>query len=399
MIRERLWEAVLGLPTEVQESVIDLSLGVVAPGKLGHMVARTFVCFGADYREVEQTIRRSRSITDLAGRFSDLGGRWEEIARAARSRGHQATAREAFLRAAVYAGVEAWAASGPGQLRDAYIDVRRCYDAFVELEPTTIERVEVPFGDSSVPGYLRLPRGRGGKVPCVVLVQGFDTVKEWMTPITRMAAERGLATLYVDMPGHGEALLRGLPLGDPREAEALGRALCDYLWTHRRISRSGIGVFGFSIGGFVAVVMASTVARLGACATLGAPFDFTFLDRCSPMMLRRVSFATGFGSADTIRRAVEGVDLRPYLPELGGPLLVAHGDADEIVPVRHAEQIHHFARCPKALEVFEGADHMVSDVLMTKALPLLFDWLGDELASGRTKRARGAVTTTSGRKR
>jgi dipeptidyl aminopeptidase/acylaminoacyl peptidase len=455
VIREWLWETVLGLPPDIQESILDLSLGLVAPGKLGHMIASTFVCFGADYQEVDHTVRRSKSLSDLAGRFSDLGERWEEIGKIARAAGHSVTARHAYQRAAVYYGVEAWAASVPGQLRDAYIDIRRCYQAFCELDETVIERVEVPLspnadavessgppspppswgrptgqegragggaaeqnvedeveqepkispvspstrpsadlphkggGDRSsgaaLPGFLRLPKGRR-KVPCVVLVQGFDTIKEWMTPITAMAAERGMATLNVDLPGHGEALLRGLPLlTGPDEARAVGEALCRFLQGHPRISKDRIGVFGFSLGGYMAAQMASSVEEVGACAILGAPYDFGFLDRCSPVMLRRASFATGVDSVETIKRATCGSSLKGSLPALRGPLLVVHGEDDEIVPLRHAELIHHYARCPKELKVFERADHMVSRALMTEALPLVFDWMGDALHQKRRR--------------
>jgi 2,6-dihydroxypseudooxynicotine hydrolase len=388
VIRERLWETLLGLPTEWQESVMDLSLGVIAPGKLGHMLTRAFVCFGADYQEVEQTLRGSRSLTDLAGRFADLGERWESLGEQALVQSHRATAREAYRRAAVYYGVEAWAAVRPGQLSDAYVDIGRCYEAYCQLASPPIERVEIPFGETFLTGYLRLPAGNR-PVPCVILVQGFDTIKEWMAPITRMAVERGVATLSVDMPGNGEALARGLPLGTPAEAEAVAAALCAFLHDHPRVQAARVGVFGFSIGGFVALVMASTMERLGACATLGAPFDFSFLDRCSPMMLRRATFATGFDSLETIRHVAAGVDLRPYVPRLRGPLLVVHGDADEIVPVRHAELIHHYAQSPKALQVFDKADHMVSNVLRTQALPLVFDWLSDELLAQGSSRRRG----------
>ncbi len=229
-----------------------------------------------------------------------------------------------------------------------------------------------------------------------MIVQGFDAIKEWMTPMMRMADERGLASLAVDLPGHGESLLRGVPLGNTNDAVELGRSICELLCEHPRIRNKGIGLFGLSLGGFAAVVMAGAVPRFGACATLGAPFDFGFLDRSNPIMLRRASFATGFDSVDMVRRSVEGIDLRHFLPEMAGPLLVVHGEDDEIVPVRHAELIHHYATCPKSFEIFERADHMVSDVLMTEALPVVFDWLGDALVGPRIERMRPDFT--AGRK-
>jgi fermentation-respiration switch protein FrsA (DUF1100 family) len=185
--------------------------------------------------------------------------------------------------------------------------------------------------------------------------------------------------------------MRGTPLGSPAEAEGLGQALCDFLCGRPRIRHDKIGVFGFSLGGYMAVVMASTVERMGPCATLGAPFDFGFLEKASPVVLRRAAFATGFDSVGTIRRTIASLDLSTYLPGMRGPLLVVHGEDDEVVPVRHAELIHHHARCAKELRVIERADHMVSDVLLTEALPLVLDWLGDEL--GGDGRARGGRRT------
>ena len=57
-----------------------------------------------------------------------------------------------------------------------------CYDKYIQYAPRPIERVEIPFGDGVLPGYLALPHEpkNGEKFPCAIGIDGMDGSKEIM---------------------------------------------------------------------------------------------------------------------------------------------------------------------------------------------------------------------------
>ena len=50
-------------------------------------------------------------------------------------------------------------------------------------------------------------------------------------------------------------------------------------------------------------------------------------------------------------------DLVERLKHVSVPVLVIHGDQDEIVPINLGRQVFEAARAPKSLYLVEGADH------------------------------------------
>lgn len=62
------------------------------------------------------------------------------------------------------------------------------------------------------------------------------------------------------------------------------------------------------------------------------------------------------------------------------PLLVAHGQADTRLPPRCAEQIYEWAKEPKKLVLFEGAEHRLEEC-RDELETLLSDWIPETLAA------------------
>ncbi len=62
------------------------------------------------------------------------------------------------------------------------------------------------------------------------------------------------------------------------------------------------------------------------------------------------------------------------------PLLVAHGKADTRLPPRCAEQIYEWAKEPKKLVLFEGAEHRLEEC-RDDLEALLSDWIPETLAA------------------
>jgi len=375
----RLRDRLMQLPGYLLEPIVDFKLGLLGPGEYGEMLARVLVVFGGDHGDVMDVLERSRNLTEVAGNFSDLGWDWEKRGKREIEAGHVASARDAFRRAAVYYAVEAWGATSQPAIRDAYVDIGRCYDRFRELGRHPIEKVEIPYRGTSLPGFLRRPAGGGESPPLFVIIQGMDSLKEWLELFERRALERGFATLNFDMPGNGESLARGIPLHHPDDVLDVGKGLRGFIDGLGGVDGSKVVLFGFSLGGQWALTLTPHDARPVAVATLGAPFDYSFLERLTPAEFRRAAFATGHVTVGEIRRKVEGVSLRETLARIEVPVLVNHGELDREVRVWHAERIHEALRCAKELRIIEGEDHLTTRSLRRRVLPYAVDWLMDRV--------------------
>jgi 2,6-dihydroxypseudooxynicotine hydrolase len=392
IVFERITDRLLRLPGEFLEPLVDLRLRFFGPGRYGEMLARVLVTFGADFDDVIDVMESSVSLTELAGNFSDLGWDWERRAKEELETGHPISARDGFKRAAVYYGVEAWAATSKAAIRDAYIDIKRCHGRFRDLSSHSVLDVEIPYRGKSLPGFFRMPAHGANRVqsmrpPLLVIIQGLDSLKEWLDLFERRALERGFATLNFDMPGNGESLARGIALHHPNDVRHVGVGVRQFIDENDAVDRRRVALFGFSLGGQWALTLTPLDIRPVAVATLGAPFDYSFLSRMSPNELRRAAFATGHDNVEAIRRKVEGVSLRETLGNIDVPVLIIHGELDSEVPVWHAEAIHDALRSPKELLVVEGEDHLATRSLRRRVLPYAFDWLLDRVLEREAWRA------------
>ncbi len=390
-ILRKVRDLYLGMPGELLEPLVDLRLGVLGPGSYGEMLARVLVVFGADHEDVMDVLERSRNLTEVAGFFSDLGWHWEKQGRAELETSHLESARDDFRRASVYYGVEAWAATSGAAIRDAYVDINRCYDQYRQRSRHPIRKGEIPCREGSLPGFLRLPaagsrRTGDGPPPLLVLVQGMDSLKEWLELFERRALERGFATLNFDMPGNGESLARGLTMRRPDDVYEVGRAVRTFIEGLENVDGRRVALFGFSLGGQWALGLTPREMRPVAVATLGAAYDYSFLETMTPVELRRAAFATGHDSVYAIRKEVEGLSLHTTLTDVTVPVLLVHGELDRVVPVWHAERIHDTLRCPKELLIMEDEDHLTTRGLRRRVLPYVMDWLMDRVVESATAR-------------
>jgi len=115
-------------------------------------------------------------------------------------------------------------------------------------EATRPQRVEIPFGDTSLPGYLRLqPEARQ---PLVIQINGLDNLKECeQHTIGEMLVAAGFNALVFEGPGQGEMWERMKMIPNYQAATT---AVIDWIIdTHAsHVDVARIGVIGFSMGGF-----------------------------------------------------------------------------------------------------------------------------------------------------
>lgn len=157
---------------------------------------------------------------------------------------------------------------------------------------------------------------------------------------------RGLSVLAYDYRGYGKSE------GTPNEAGVYRDALAAYDSERARGTSAGrIICFGESLGGAVSLYLATE----RACAGVAVVSTFTTLRDVARSHFGPLAALAG-GRFDSLAR------LRP----LSVPLLVAHGDRDEIVPFALGEQLYAAAPEPKNFLRIAGAQH--NDIFASRAL-------------------------------
>jgi len=169
----------------------------------------------------------------------------------------------------------------------------------------------------------------------------------------------GFDVLLFDYRGYGRS--SGAPSEDGTYRDA--RAALDCLLAQPDVDHARVFYLGESLGGAVALHLA--------------------IER-PPAGLVLLSTFTGVRELGRLHYRVPAAlvpDVYPSLrlmPELRAPLLVLHGDRDDIAPLDHGEALFEAAPEPKQMQVFPGAGH--NDLL---------DRAGEELAEIVAKWATG----------
>ncbi len=149
----------------------------------------------------------------------------------------------------------------------------------------------------------------------------------------------GLDVLLLDYRGYGRSTGRPSEEGLHRDA----RAARDALFAGGRVDPACLVYMGESLGGAVALRLAVETPPL-ACV-----LQSTFTS------LRDVSRQHYPAALSAL--AGDAYPNRERIALLRAPVLILHGDVDEIVPVRHGEALFEAAHEPRRLRVVPGAGH------------------------------------------
>ncbi len=177
----------------------------------------------------------------------------------------------------------------------------------------------------------------------------------------------GVNQFIFDYRGYGQSAGRPSEQGIYRDA----RAALAYLQSRPDVLPEKIVYFGRSIGAAVAVELAASRPPLGL--VLVAPF--TSLGDMATVAYPRLPLRWLVGNR---------YNSLALLPQVYRPLLILHGDQDEIVPLSQSERLLQVANLPKALKVLPGAGHndtyIAGGNVYWDALREFLDTLPDEIS-------------------
>src|SRR5947209_11638037 len=149
---------------------------------------------GADVGECFSTVTRIKS-GDYEGWYREWGAtadRVRRVAEACATAGHQVSAREAFLRASTYYNHAAFSLDGtsdPSRFLPTWKTHRECFDEAAARFDPPFEKVEIPYEDTTLPGYMFKVDDSDRPRPLLILNNGSDG------PISAMYLQGGAAAL------------------------------------------------------------------------------------------------------------------------------------------------------------------------------------------------------------
>ena len=220
----------------------------------------------------------------------------------------------------------------------------------------------------SVPGLLRRPKA-DGVYPCVLLLHGLTSKKEDMSSMFgRALAEKGIATLALDAPNHGERKTAQPANQDPawffnvmRGGILDYRMALDYLKTRKDVDSNRVGLVGYSMGAMMGSILSGVDDRVKA-AVLCVGGDVTKL------MASRIPPA--------MREIAESIAPSNYVGHISPrPVLMINGKQDNIVNEAAAKALHDAAKDPKEI-IWADANHFLPPAVTVKGI----DWLVTKLS-------------------
>lgn len=307
---------------------------------------------------------------------------------------HELTAGTYYLHAATYYGYgERYLHLGERKLA-IYRKHLQCFAEGMARRYPNAERVQVPYGNTTLPAWFMRGRGSGDKAPTVVFFNGLDGTKEVGILYGGIElAARGINTLAVDGPGQGETL-RLQNIASRFDWEVPARAAYDYAAGRSDVDPDRVAIMGISMGGYLAPRAAAMEPRFAACVAWGGHFDYheAWVRRRREIESggSRVSaphfhllWVLGVPDMDAAMEKLKDYTLAGVAQKISCPFLVVHGERDTIVPVDYARRLFEAVGAKrKTLKIFTadegGAEHCQGDNRVLGA-NYVADWLADNL--------------------
>ena len=225
------------------------------------------------------------------------------------------------------------------------------------------EEVSFPSADDAINisgWFFKAPTPEPAAV--IVLCHGIWTGRRECLPLALRFRAAGYNVLCFDFRAHGLSDGRFTSVGHRETNDVLGAV--EFVKQRPEVDAKRIGVIGFSMGGAAAIQAAARTTDIAALVADSSYADFLDAAKYSFHLVTRVPHFPMAPIAMSWAKLIVHVDpsqLRP-VDVIGNiaprPVFIAHGAADEIVPIRHAYTLFKAAGEPKELWTVEDAHHV-----------------------------------------
>jgi esterase FrsA len=257
--------------------------------------------------------------------------------------------------------------ASPGKQR-AYAKALEAFLAHARFWDPPLEIVRIPFENSEIVGYLRLPKNAQGPVPLVLAISGLDSRKEDLSENFSAILPYGIGFFAVDGPGTGQAPIKVSPTADRMFSRVL-----DYLQTRPEVDKTKVAVHGVSWGAYWGTKLAIVErARLKAVSAQ-SPAAHLFFQKDYMLNSMFGNREYLFDHAPAFMSIVEGVnnldDMVARFPKLSlveqqllgkptAPMLIIAGVLDTQVPISDAYLILSSGDVPKEAWINPQGGHL-----------------------------------------
>ncbi|MFG3339119.1 alpha/beta hydrolase family protein [Glycomyces sp. NPDC048151] len=233
-----------------------------------------------------------------------------------------------------------------------------------------MEPLNVEHAGRTLRGVLHLPHPNPSPAPAVVLCHGFGSNRfefgNIFMPLARRLAEQGLAAYRFDFAACGESDgdFADLTVSDQVAQVA---AVLETLASHRALDPDRLSLMGMSLGGLTASLAAAKhpvrTLALWAPAALAVdanePAEDAYWDEIAEQ-----GYYDLWGKPVTLRFTEDGFGIDPWgdAAAHAGPVFLAGGTEDEILPEDVLEKYREIYGDRLELHSFEGLDHTFETV-------------------------------------
>jgi pimeloyl-ACP methyl ester carboxylesterase len=328
--------------------------------------------FGVSYGDLARVTAASSDWRTWSAQLSRIAENYAAMAIRAGNEGSHVSAAHFWRLASVYFHYSQIRLS----VSEAKLELRRrsaeAFFKFSTLSPTTINKLDMDLEDMVLPGYWM---GPDHQAPLVVLVGGLDSAKEVeLYSFAQTFLARGLQCYIFDGPGQGE-LFGKSPLRLCFES-VLGRVVDQLLHSHRP---AALGVFGVSLGGYLAARGAGADGRIQSCVSLGGFYDTNILLKL-PAFGKEVLAYSLKPDATFPEQTLDGSSVADPCPRMTRPLFIVHGSRDHLVSDEQVDKFAAWGRGAAHIWCMEGAEHVCTD-RFNECLPVIGDWMASQLTS------------------
>jgi hypothetical protein len=332
------------------------------------------------------------------------------------TKGHQASAREAFLRASLtYYKNAAFFLDGtsdPSRILPTWKAHRECFDEAASRFDPPAEKVEIPYEDTALPGYLFKVDDSGRSRPLLLLNNGSDSDAADMYLMGGAAAlERGYNALAYDGPGQGAALFLQNLYFRP-DWEKVVTPVVDFALGRTEVDPERIAIMGVSQAGYWVPRAVAFEHRIAAAIADPGVFDVStsWTDYLPQEMQELVekgekeefdrNVEAGMGSSESLRYTLR-FRMRPYgtdspyeafkmaeqytlegvAEKIRCPMLITDPENEQFWPGQ-ARRVYEALTSSKELVPFtaaEGADSHCEPKAHSLREQRIFDWLDETL--------------------
>jgi pimeloyl-ACP methyl ester carboxylesterase len=195
----------------------------------------------------------------------------------------------------------------------------------------------------------------GGPAPTVVVLHGWGANASLMLPLAPHLRNAGLHALFLDARNHGLSEHDDF-VSMPRFSEDLDVAVD---WLHQHEEVTSVGVVGHSVGAAAAILAASRRLDLSAIVAVSAFAHPGETIAALPPVNRMPAPVRGRvlrTMEKTIGARFDDIAPRSTITRVRTPIMLVHGDADEVVPIANLTELS--AQAPDAETlVVPGARH------------------------------------------